>query len=136
MALTNVTDGNQAGAGDINQYKNHLEGGAGKTLAYKLLALASNDFIVVLPENGGVQAFSVRDSDEAEIFDVNSNGHVTLRGYLGLLITDTDGTVNGQMWIDDSEDLVKFKDSAGTVKTVGSPSKDPAAIKMIVEVFG
>lgn len=39
--------------------------------------------------------------------------------YLGLLITDTDGTVEGSLWYDASEDKLKFKTAAG-VETITS----------------
>jgi len=35
-------------------------------------------------------------------------------GYITLKITDTDGTVEGQIWYDASEDKLKFKTAAGT----------------------
>ena len=61
-------------------------------------------------------------------FQVNSNGNLTisptggsliLDSYLKLRVTDTDGTVEGQIWYDASEDKLKFKTAAG-VETVTS----------------
>ena len=44
---------------------------------------------------------------------------ILVNGYLALKITDTDGTVEGSIWYDASEDKLKFKTAAG-VETITS----------------
>ncbi len=53
------------------------------------------------------------------VFSVDNAGLVQLTGYLVLDITDTDGTVEGSIWYDASEDKLKFKTAAG-VETITS----------------
>ncbi len=50
---------------------------------------------------------------------LSPGGYVDLTAQLKLLITDTDGTVEGQIWYDASEDKLKFKTAAG-VETITS----------------
>ena len=80
MALTSVTSGNQAAASDLNQFKTHLEGGSGSTVAYLLRTASGNDFIVVLSDNAGAQVFSVRDSADVQVAMIDSNGNLDLDG--------------------------------------------------------
>ncbi len=48
-----------------------------------------------------------------------ATGDLKLFGHLTVLITDTDGDTEGQLWYDASEDKLKFKTAAG-VETVTS----------------
>ncbi len=57
--------------------------------------------------------------DASPIFSLNKSGALTLGGHLTLLITDSDGGVEGQIWYDASEDKLKFKTAAG-VETITS----------------
>jgi len=77
MALSSVSAGNEVQAANINQFKEHLEGGAGKTVAYLLRQTTGSDFIIVLGGNSTSRKFSMKDSDDAEIFAVNADGKVT-----------------------------------------------------------
>ena len=82
MALSSVSAGNEVQAANINQFKEHLEGGAGKTVAYLLRQTTGSDFIIVLGGNSTSRKFSMKDSDDAEIFAVNADGNVTVGGSL------------------------------------------------------
>jgi len=52
-------------------------------------------------------------------FKFYNSGIADFGGYVKLHITDTDGTVEGQIWYDASEDKLKFKTAAG-VETITS----------------
>ena len=54
------------------------------------------------------------------VVNIGNTGNLTmLTGYIIPLITDTDGTVEGSIWYDASEDKLKFKTAAG-VETLTS----------------
>ena len=80
MALTQVTAGDTAQASDINQFKNALEGASGATVSYSLLVASGQNFLMTLPDNAAARKLSIRDSDLAEIFNVDSNGNMKAYG--------------------------------------------------------
>jgi hypothetical protein len=82
MGLNAVAAGETIQIADINDFKDHLEGGAGKTVAYYLKTATSNDFKIQLADNAGAQKFSVEDSDGTEIFRITSDGDVQFDGGL------------------------------------------------------
>lgn len=47
------------------------------------------------------------------------DANLAVDGYVRLKVTDTDGTVTGQLWYDASEGKLKFRDSTA-VRTVTS----------------
>jgi len=51
--------------------------------------------------------------------DLWLKGGVTLGGYLGLFKTDTDSPVEGELWYDDSENVLKYYNGT-TVKTIAT----------------
>lgn len=52
-------------------------------------------------------------------FQLRGDGFVKVFGPITLFITDTDGTTEGEIWYDASEDKLKFKTAAG-VETITS----------------
>lgn len=78
MALTQQNDGEQADAADINQIIDLLQGADGSTETFILRVASGQDFVVVLPEAAGARDFVLQDSAGDEIFEVDSNGIVTL----------------------------------------------------------
>ena len=54
-----------------------------------------------------------------ELFKIEENAIATFSGYIVPLITDTDGTVEGSIWYDASENKLKFRTSSG-VETITS----------------
>ena len=76
MSLPNPAPGDSVAADDIDQIRNHLEGGSGKTAPYKLRQ-SSGDMIVVLADNAGASEFSIHDSDDVEVAHIDSNGNAT-----------------------------------------------------------
>ena len=82
MALSSVSAGNEVQAANINQFKEHLEGGAGKTVTYLLRTTSGADFTVVLGGNGTSRKLTVKDSDNSEVFKIDADGNVTVGGSL------------------------------------------------------
>lgn len=83
MALPNVTTGAQASSSNhINEYRTHLTGAFGKTEAWHFRLSTGNDLLVTLADAAGARKFSIRDSAEAEIFKVDSDGNITVTGTL------------------------------------------------------
>ena len=82
MALSSVSAGNEVQAANINQFKDHLEGGAGKTVTYLLRTTSGADFTVVLGGNGTSRKLTVKDSDNSEVFKIDADGNVTVGGSL------------------------------------------------------
>ena len=121
MALSAVTAGDQATAAQYNAIKNHLEGDASSTLAWFLRCTASQNFVVKLSDAGGVQKFSIQDSDGAEVAQINSNGDFTLSGTftIGALQLPTGTaptpTADGEMWWDTDNDRLVIGDGASQV---------------------
>ena len=91
MALTQVSAGNTAVIGDVNQYKDALEGASGATVAYHLRVATGQNFLMTLPDNAAARKFSIRDSDLAEIFNVDSNGGMKAYGAAVVVGTATAG---------------------------------------------
>jgi len=88
--------------------------GAANNMGYDLSYDASNGYLVV----------TSRDTDgsstDADIFRVlDGTPNLTMIGYIVMKITDTDGSVEGSLWYDASEDKLKFKTAAG-VETITS----------------
>jgi hypothetical protein len=91
MALTQVTAGDTAQASDVNQFKNALEGAAGATVSYSLLVASGQNLLMTLPDNAAARKVSIRDSDLAEIFNVDSNGNMKAYGTATVVGTATAG---------------------------------------------
>jgi hypothetical protein len=84
---------------------------------------ASIDCVLVTATNGAEDArfdFNVQAAGAAvaTVMSLAGSG-LSLSTYLKVHITDTDGTVEGQIWYDASEDKLKFKTAAG-VETITS----------------
>ena len=103
MALSSVSAGNEVQAANINQFKEHLEGGAGKTVTYLLRTTTGADFTVVLGGNSTSRKLTVKDSDNSEIFKIDADGNVTVGGSLTVAVLTAPGasspsqTAAGQM---------------------------------------
>ena len=91
MALTQVTAGETAVVGDVNQYKDALEGASGATVAYHLRVATGQNLLVTLPDNAAARKLSIRDSDLSEIFHVDSNGNMKAFGTATVIGTATAG---------------------------------------------
>jgi hypothetical protein len=64
----------------INQIIQHMQGQAGSTDAYIFRTSAGNNLTIILSDNAGARKFSIKDSDEAEVFSVDSDGAITNSG--------------------------------------------------------
>ena len=91
MALSSVSAGNEVQAANINQFKDHLEGGAGKTVTYLLRTTSGADFTVVLGGNGTSRKLTVKDSDNSEVFKIDADGNVTVGGSLTVAVLTAPG---------------------------------------------
>ena len=91
MALSSVTAGNEVQAANLNQYKEHLEGGAGKTVTYLLRTTSGADFSVILGGNGTSRKLTVKDSDNSEVFKIDADGNVTVGGSLTVAVLTAPG---------------------------------------------
>lgn len=80
MTVGQVTARTRVLAADHNSLVNLLQGASNETLAFLLRVAASNNFTIVLSDNAGTRKFSIKDSDEVEIFAVDSNGNITNSG--------------------------------------------------------
>ena len=91
MALSSVTAGNEVQAANINQFKEHLEGGSCKTVTYLLRTTSGADFTVVLGGNGTSRKLTVKDSDNSEVFKIDADGNVTVGGSLTVAVLTAPG---------------------------------------------
>ena len=91
MALSSVSAGNEVQAANINQFKEHLEGGSGKTVTYLLRTTSGADFTVVLGGNGTSRKLTVKDSDNSEGFKIDADGNVTVGGSLTVAVLTAPG---------------------------------------------
>jgi hypothetical protein len=91
MALSSVSAGNEVQAANINQFKEHLEGGAGKTVTYLLRTTSGADFTVILGGNGTSRKLTVKDSDNSEVFKIDADGNVTVGGSLTVAVLTAPG---------------------------------------------
>ena len=91
MALSSVSAGNEVQAANINQFKEHLEGGSGKTVTYLLRTTSGADFTVVLGGNGTSRKLTVKDSDNSEVFKIDADGNVTVGGSLTVAVLTAPG---------------------------------------------
>lgn len=80
-------------------------------------SLATSTNIVTLSGIAGTQV--VIESGGANAVTFGTDQVSTFASYVVLFITDTDGTVEGSLWYDASEDKLKFKTGAG-VETITS----------------
>ena len=55
---------------------------------------SSANIVLELGDNAGVNKLSIQDSDDVEIFAVDSNGNVTISGTAGVGLADPDGTLH------------------------------------------
>jgi hypothetical protein len=78
MALSSVSAGNEVQAANINQFKEHLEGGAGKTVTYLLRTTSGAEL-------------TVKDSDNSEVFKIDADGNVTVGGSLTVAVLTAPG---------------------------------------------
>jgi hypothetical protein len=94
MALSSVTAGAASAATDINQYKDHLEGGSGKTVAWHFIAAPSNNITLEMADAAGSQKVTFTDSAQVEVARIDSNGNLQLDGTMTLgAVAATTGTV-------------------------------------------
>ena len=91
MALSSVSAGNEVQAANINQFKEHLEGGSGKTVTYLLRTTSGADFTVLLGGNGTSRKLTVKDSDNSEVFKIDADGNVTVGGSLTVAVLTAPG---------------------------------------------
>ena len=86
-----------------------------------LMVTIDDTFGVVMNENGGaINDFRVETDNVSSAFFIDSGANLmNLNTHTKLHITDTDGTVEGSIWYDASEDKLKFKTAAG-VETITS----------------
>ena len=134
MAFTTVANDTTSDADHINQFTEHLEGGAGKTAAYHFRVLASNNFLITLPDTGGAQKFSIRDSALSEVFAVNSDGDVSFSGTFAPTTftlpqsANPTPTAEGEMHWDTDDDVIKVGDGLATV-TIGTGHAENHAVR-------
>ena len=120
MALVVPSAGDTASAAtDIQQFKDHLEGAAGSTLAWNLRAAASNNIIVTLADAGGTYKFSVRDSAGVEVAYIDSDGGFSAASFAPALFTLPTGsaptpTAEGEIWWDTDDDVLRIGTGAAT----------------------
>lgn len=77
MALNKPAAGDTIVATDVSDIVNHLEGESTTSLAWFFRVLASNDFVIRLPEAAGAQVVSIQDSAGVEVASIDSDGVVT-----------------------------------------------------------
>ena len=119
MALSSVSAGNEVQAANINQFKEHLEGGSGKTVTYLLRTTSGADFTVVLGGNGTSRKLTVKDSDNSEVFKIDADGNVTVGGSLTVAVLTAPGasspsqTAAGQMVYNTSSNKLTVGNGSG-----------------------
>ncbi len=64
-------------ASKLDDYTDHLQGASGSTEAWHFRVTVANDLLITLPEAAGAQGVRINDSDNDQIFKVDSNGVVT-----------------------------------------------------------
>ena len=77
MSLNKPATGDTIVATDVSDIVNHLEGASGTSLAWFFRVLASNDFVIRLPEAAGAQVLSIQDSAGTEVASIDSDGVIT-----------------------------------------------------------
>ena len=128
MAISSVTAGNEVQAANINQFKEHLEGGSGKTVTYLLRTTTGADFSVILGGNSTSRKLTVKDSDNSEIFKIDGDGNVTVAGSLTVATLTAPGssspsqTGNGELVYNTSTNkLTVGTGSSRATLSTGSP---------------
>ena len=122
MSLTSVTTEQDAAASDIEQYKQHLEGDAGKTLAWLFRVAANSDLIIVMSDNAGAQKVSFKDSADAEVASIDSDGNLTLSGTFSPATwtiptaSAPSQTTEGQAVWDTDDDELTIGDGSGRIR--------------------
>ena len=133
MALSSVSAGNEVQAANINQFKEHLEGGAGKTVTYLLRTTTGADFTVVLGGNSTSRKLTVKDSDNSEIFKIDGDGNVTVAGSLTVATLTAPGssspaqTGNGEL---------VYNTSSNKLTIVNGSSRDVVATGTSMSILG
>ena len=118
MALPNPATGDTIQATDVSDIKNHLEGGSGKTAPYNLRQSTGN-LILTTATNDGSNGIRFNDSDNSQIFYVDSNGNITIVGTMtqsGSLILPVSATpsqtTDGSIVWDSDDDTITVGDGA------------------------
>lgn len=118
MALPNPAPGDSVAADDIDQIRNHLEGGSGKTAPYHLRQSTGN-FLITLATADGSNGFRINDSAGVQMFYVDSDGNITIVGTTtqsGALIlpvsTTPAQTADGSVVWDSDDDILTIGDGS------------------------
>lgn len=136
--LYSVSTGSTVLAADLNQYKSMLEGASGYTSTYKFRATAGSDIVFVLGDNAAANKFSIHDSDNVEVWKIDSNGGMTA-GALSptSLVVPNSGapaqTASGSaVWDTVNETLTVAN---GTVRRTLTPDDQVVKYKSATQVF-
>jgi len=121
MTLPNPSAGDSIAAAHIASIKNHLEGTASYTAPYHLRQ-SSGSMVITLPDNAGATKFRVNDSDDAEIFSVDSNGNISQAGTFSpstLMLPNSAApavTADGSAAWDSDDNNIAVGDGTNTLK--------------------
>lgn len=117
MSFTTVATGDTVAAADVNQFKEHLEGGSSKTAPYHLKQ-SSGSFQVTLADAAGATFFRINDSAGVDVFHVTSDGDIVFAGTLtqATIILPTSAapaqTAEGSIVWDSNDDIITVGDSS------------------------
>jgi hypothetical protein len=84
LSLGRPTANTPAQAAELTQIIDLLEGAAGETLAFLLIAETGEDFIIRLSDAAGARSLIVQDSAAATVASINSNGDLSIGGSFDL----------------------------------------------------
>lgn len=122
---TRVVDGVKAAANDVNQLIDLLEGAAGLTESYLLIATPGADIILRMSDAAAARKVKFQDSASADVWTVDSDGNMVVAGSMtlsGALILPQSATpaqtAEGSIAWDTDDDLLKVGTGTGT-KTIG-----------------
>ena len=118
MSLPNPATGDTIQATDVSDIKNHLEGGSGKTAPYNLRQSTGN-MLLTAATNDGSNGIRFNDSDNSQIFYVDSDGNITVVGTItnsGALVLPVSAspsqTADGSVVWDSDDDVLTVGDGA------------------------
>lgn len=127
MALPNPATGDSIDATDVSDIKDHLEGQAGSTAPYHFRQ-SSGSLTITLATNDGSNGVVVNDSDDSQVFYIDSNGNVTFSGTLTPTnftfptgATPTQTTEAQAVW-DTDDDVLTVGDGTTTQLLIPSPT--------------
>ena len=119
LSLGRAVAGTSVRAAQLNQIIDFLEGASGENISLFLRSAAGVDARILLSDNAGARSFRLLDSDEATIFQVDSNGNVTLSGTMSFaggfvfpLSTVPAQTAEGSAVWDSDDDVLTVGDGA------------------------